>query len=134
MGVTITNVIGRTSPFQMDANFGISAAVTEMLCSSNQNLVKVLPALPSDWLEGDFHDISTRTGTRVSAKWDMNRGEINITLTAGRNTSFDLKFPGEIRTSKCSKPKTIGESDYGNNYRKVSLNQGEEIILDLNIK
>jgi alpha-L-fucosidase 2 len=134
MGVTTRHVYGRTSPFQMDANFGIAAAVTEMLCSSNQNVVKVLSGLPSNWTEGDFHDISTRTGTLVSAKWDMNKGEINITLSAGRNTSFDLKLPGEIIMLNCSNPKTIGESDYGNNYRKVNLKEGEEITLEISVK
>jgi alpha-L-fucosidase 2 len=131
MGVTVTNVYGRTSPFQMDANFGIAAAVTEMLCSSDQNMIKVLPALPSDWKSGDYHDISTRTGARVSAKWDMEKGKIDVTLIAGRNTSFDLKFPGKVGQITCSHPESISDSDYGDLYRTVNLRKGEEINLQL---
>ena len=131
MGVTLTNVYGRSSPFQMDANFGIAAAVTEMLCSSNQNMVKVLHALPSGWSKGDFHDISTRTGTKVSASWDMDKGMMDVTLTAGRNASFDLKLPGKIAQIKCSNPQSISDSGYGNSYRTVKLTKGEQINLQI---
>ncbi len=134
MGVTLTNVYGRNAPFQMDANFGIAAAVTEMLCSSNQTMIKVLPALPSVWITGDFHDISTRTGTRVSAKWDMDKGEIELTLVAGRNTSFDIKFPGEIKEINSNHSKALSESVFGGNYRKVKLKEGEIVTLEVSVR
>ena len=81
-----------------------------------------------------MNDISTRTGTCVSAKWDMNKGEINITLTAGRNTSFDLKLPREIKEVKCSSPKIISKSGFGKSYRKIKLQKGEVITLEVSIK
>ena len=130
----MTNIYGRSAPFQMDANFGISAAVTEMLCSSDPNILRLLPALPSDWLSGEFHDILTRTGIRTSAKWDMENQKIDLTLTAERNTSFDLKFPGEITHLECSKSEVLGESSYGDRYRSVSLEKGEQIYIQIELK
>ena len=79
MGVTTRHVYGRTSPFQMDANFGITAAVAEMLCSSNPEVLKLLPGLPTAWKMGNFHDILTRTVIRVSAEWYMEKGKVEFT-------------------------------------------------------
>jgi len=132
MGATLTTVWGRTSPFQMDANFGIAAAVTEMLCGSSPEILRILPALPSEWTVGEFHDILTRTGTRTSVKWDMN--DIDITLTAERNTVFDLKLPGEVEDLRCDQPDTLGKSKYGKNYRIVRLDKGQEINVHVKLQ
>lgn len=134
MGATMSHFYGRSAPFQMDANFGISAAITSMLCSSDPNILRLLPALPSGWTSGEFHDVLTRTGTRVSAKWDMDKNAIELTLTAERNTSFDLKFPGEIAQIECSNPKVLGESAYGEAYQNVRLDKGEQINLQIEIQ
>ena len=134
MGVTVTNIYGRSAPFQMDANFGIAAAVTEMLCSSDPEILRLLPALPSKWNAGDFHGILTRTGARVSAKWDMEEGRIELTLTGERDAHFDLKFPGKIAKLECSNPKALSESDHGDLYRTVNLKKGEQIHLQIGLK
>ena len=134
MGVTLTNIYGRSAPFQMDANFGISAAVTEMLCSSDPQILRLLPGLPSAWTSGEFHDVLTRTGIRTSAKWDMDKNTIDLTLTAERNTSFDLKFPGEIDHLECSDPEVLRESSYGATYRSLRLEEGEQIRMQIVLK
>jgi alpha-L-fucosidase 2 len=131
MGATVNLEHGRTAPFQMDANFGISAAITEMLCSSNPQVLSLLPALPSQWDSGNFNGILTRTGASVSAKWDMEKGKVDLTLTAGRNTTFDIKFPKKISKLKCSKNQCISDSGYGELYRKVKLLKGEQINLQI---
>ena len=43
MGATLPFVWGRTALFQMDANFGIAAAVMEMLCHSNADMLRSKP-------------------------------------------------------------------------------------------
>ena len=134
MGVTLSNIYGRSAPFQMDANFGISAAVTEMLCSSDPQILRLLPALPSAWTSGEFHDVLTRIGIRTSAEWNMENREIDLTLTAERNTSFDLKFPGEIAILECSNPEDLGKSSYGETYRSIRLEKGEQISMHIVLK
>lgn len=134
MGVTLDLTYGRSAPFQMDANFGTTAAITEMLCSSTSDMLRILPALPEDWTEGSFRDVLTRVGVSTSAQWDMKNKQVEITLLAARNTSFDLKFYDDIKELKCSSPKSMSESDFGNNYRKVKLEKGEQISLYLRIK
>ncbi len=132
MGVTSGGSPGQTSPFQMDANFGISSVIIEMLCGSSADMLRILPALPSGWPTGEFHDLLTRAGVRTSAQWDMNKKEIDFSLTAEREADFDLKFPGELVNIKCSQPDILEQSQYGENYRAISLNKGEE--LDIQVK
>ena len=129
MGATLPVVWGRTAPFQMDANFGISAAVTEMLCGSNTDMLRILPAIPSTWTSGEFHDMLTRAGVKVSLKWDMNKKELNLTLVAERDADFDMKFPGEPSSIECSQSKILKKSKYGNAYRAIRLDKGKEITM-----
>jgi alpha-L-fucosidase 2 len=129
MGATLPFFWGRTAPFQMDANFGIAAAVIEMLCGSSAHMVRILPALPEEWKTGEFKDMLTRAGVRTSVKWDMGKKEINIILVAERNTDFDLKLPGEMKEIECSESDILKKSKYGENYRALRLEKGQEIKL-----
>ena len=134
MGVTLDFTYGASAPFQMDANFGIPAAIMEMLCGSTSDMLRILPALPSQWQEGDFNDMLTRAGVRTSANWDMKTRKIDLVLTAVRDTNFDLKFPSKVAEIESSKPDAIADSKYGNRYRRVSLNKGDEVKLNVKLK
>jgi alpha-L-fucosidase 2 len=101
MGVTLKTIWGNSAPFQMDANYGITAAISEMLCGSNADILRILPALPSDWTAGEFHGMLTRAGVRTSARWDMDKKEINLSLIAERDALFDVKFPRAIINIEC---------------------------------
>lgn len=54
-GGSYANLFGACPPFQIDSNFGITAAVVEMLLQSDMDTVHVIPALPAAW-----SDISVR--------------------------------------------------------------------------
>ncbi|MEX0321876.1 MAG: glycoside hydrolase N-terminal domain-containing protein [Puniceicoccaceae bacterium] len=134
MGVTLDMLWGRTAPFQMDANFGISAAVIEMLCGSSKDVLKILPALPSGWDAGAFHGILTRAGARTSVNWDFAQKELHVWLKAERDARFDLKFPGDISMLNCSQPHAVKHSKHGDDYRFVSLKKGESISIQAKLK
>ena len=134
MGVTMRFLWGCSAPFQMDANFGIPAAVMEMLCGSTSDMLRVLPALPVEWSEGEFSDLLTRTGANASADWDMGERVINLKLVAARDNIFDLKCPGDVASVECNNPKAMRASKYGDQYRTVAMKKGDTLTFKISLK
>lgn len=92
MGLTLGD--GSMPPFQIDANFGITAAILEMLVFSKPGLVKLLPALPAKWTCGRAAGIQCRGGITVDMDWDCEAGTIAATLVIPRDQSLQLEAPG----------------------------------------
>ncbi len=81
----------RKAPFQIDGNIGWPSAVMEMLAFSYIDRLDILPARPKKWSKGSIKGLRNRVGTVADIAWD--NGEYSITLTATRDTEFDLYMP-----------------------------------------
>lgn len=86
-GVTLKFLWARRAPFQIDANFGFTAAVQEMLIRSDETSVKIFPALPGEWREISFGPSPTRCGVSVEAT--LKDGRVVIRFTAKVSVDFE---------------------------------------------
>lgn len=90
-GGTYPNLLDAHPPFQIDGNFGGSAAVAEMLLQSSDEEIRILPALPSAWNQGSVKGICARGGFEVEMEWDKNE-PIKLIIASKQGGSTILKY------------------------------------------
>lgn len=97
---TLENLWGTHPPFQIDANFGATAGIAEMLLQSHEGYIDPLAAIPDKWKDGSFSGLMARGNFQVSATW--KDGNIRLILVHSNM--------GEVCRLKCSKKAYITDS------------------------
>jgi len=110
---TLPNLFNNHPPFQIDGNFGSTAGIAEMLMQSQNEDIHLLPALPTQWKNGNIQGLVARGGFVIDLFWKNNKLEkVNVYSKNG---------------SKC----TLG---YGGKSISFSTKKNQQYYFDQNLE
>jgi alpha-L-fucosidase 2 len=89
--------------FQIDGNFGATAAIAEMLLQSHTGRIDLLPALPSVWAEGEVTGLRARGGLTVDIRWAKNQ-IVDSKMVSTTTREFTIRPPRQQRISRILSP------------------------------
>ena len=103
---TYPNMFDAHPPFQIDGNFGGSAAMAEMLMQSRGDDILLLPALPSAWRNGSVTGLRARGRCRVDLSWQAGR-LVAVTLTSGLASTRTVRLGDRVVELKLQPGRTV---------------------------
>lgn len=89
---TYPNLFCSHPPFQIDGNLGGAAGIGEMLVQSHEGFINILPALPSEWPDGELHGFKVRGGATIDLIWKDGK-PVSLTVTEGWDPDIIVRLP-----------------------------------------
>ncbi|PNY12361.1 alpha-L-fucosidase 2-like protein [Trifolium pratense] len=123
-GGLYSNLFTTHPPFQIDANFGFTSAIAEMLVQSTTKDLYLLPALPRDkWANGCVKGLKARGGVTVNICWkEGDLHEVGL-WSQNQNSRMRLHYRGSMVMAKLSPGRVYSYNNRLKCVKTYSLNE-----------
>jgi len=103
---TLPNLFDNHPPFQIDGNFGATAAIAFMLLQSDGKHIHLLKALPQQWQNGSVTGLCAKGGLVVDIEW-QNGKMASAIITAAASYSGTVLYSGKAKQIDLKQGETI---------------------------
>ena len=96
-GGVYPNLLSAGPPFQIDANFGGTAGIAEMLVQSHDGVINLLPAIPDIWKKGGkVTGLKARGNFTVDLEWKDGQ-IINYRIASPTSRKVEVNLNGQVK-------------------------------------
>ena len=118
--------------FNTDISGGLPAVILEMLVYSEQDMIKLLPALPKAWSRGKLEGALLRGNIQLqNLEWADKR--IKVTLKSGVRRTLNLVFPADVESMKIN-GFTVSNNRIKDRKFLLNLSQTRDVNLEITLK
>ncbi|MBK9570830.1 MAG: glycoside hydrolase family 95 protein [Chitinophagaceae bacterium] len=87
---------------QVDGSFGVTAAITEMLMQSHDGFIKLLPALPDEWSDGEIKGVCARGAFELDFAW-KNKTVTRLTILSKEGSLCRIEYKTGLKIMRDEK-------------------------------
>ena len=126
------NLYDSHANFQIDGNFGMCSGIAQMLLQSQNDVLEILPALPTAWKDGNVTGLKAIGNFTVDIAWKANKATA-VKITSHKGTKLLVKDNKDLTTVQVrvdGKAVKVMKTTQSDTYQFDGITAGQTVIID----